>query len=134
MSGDVTKRLAGLSSNAAPVPLEEPSVLSVMGAGMNGQAMVNRETWRSRMWRRLGFNGSYDPGLIEFRYGEMDGFAESSMMTEVVVHFTLGDRLRLLLTGELRVETSTRTDVEVRRSKSMSRVTIMSPGYSRSRQ
>lgn len=85
--------------------------------------------FRYRFWRRLGFNGSYEPRLLDFRYAELEGYAESSIMTETKIYFPIIDRLRVLISGCVRVEFCTRTDTEVRRSKTMAQVTIMSPGF-----
>jgi hypothetical protein len=127
------ERPSSAAPAAAGVPLPDKDQWGNRSPLMNGAMMQKapKVTFRTRFWRALGFNAGFDPGLLDFRYAELDGYAESSMMIETRVYFTMGDRLRLLISGCLRVETCTRTDVVVmaHRQKSMSRVTVMSPGF-----
>jgi hypothetical protein len=53
------------------------------------------------------------PALPEMR--EMDGFAPAYVETHVVVQFSLGARLRVLLTGRIHVITRSKTDVPITR-------------------
>ena len=57
-----------------------------------------------------------------------EGYAESSLQTEVVVCLGIADSLRLLISRKLIVKTSTKTDVIVTRSYSKSDVGILPPG------
>jgi hypothetical protein len=45
----------------------------------------------------------------------MDGFAPAYVETHVVVQFSLGARLRVLLTGRIHVITRSKTDVPITR-------------------
>ena len=71
-----------------------------------GFAAIYRPTLSERLWRAIGFRyhlGEEPPDL--------DGDAlQGWMVTEAVFSFTLADRLRLLLTGRLRVRTTCYTD------------------------
>jgi len=62
--------------------------------------MIHVPTWRERFWRKLGFR---------FHLGEDQDSPDDPntgwMMTETDFRFGFGDRLRLLLTGHLRVRT-----------------------------
>jgi hypothetical protein len=50
----------------------------------------------------------------------MDGFAPAYVETHVVVQFSLGARLRVLLTGRIHVITRSKTDVPITRMVSHS--------------
>lgn len=72
----------------------------------NGYAMERKTTLRERFWRKMGFH---------FHLGdEPDGTDAAGMVgwqkTHVNMDFSLGDRLRLLLTGRLRITVTQHTD------------------------
>lgn len=75
-------------------------------------------TWGERVSRGLGFRGAYQQ-----RPDETEEFP-SYMVTSVRIGLSLLDRLRILLTGKIDVETVSQTDVEVRRVKSQSSVGV----------
>lgn len=69
-------------------------------------AMEHRPSWRARAWRRLGFR---------YHLGEDPKDADSLpgwMCTETRMHFSFGDRLRLLLTGKLHIRIVQHTPVQ----------------------
>lgn len=55
---------------------------------------------------------------------------EPSLLTVVHVHLDWKDRLRVLVSGHVLVETRTVTDVPVARAKSTSTVSVLAPGES----
>jgi len=85
-------------------------------------AAIDAPTLLERLWRRL----------FPARYREipedLEGFAPSYMITEVRIHLGWVDRLRILVSGNLRVETTTKTDVIITKMASQSTVTVLAPG------
>lgn len=58
---------------------------------------------------------------------DLDGWAPSYMQTHVVWHADWSDRLRVLVSGKLHVQTNTKTDVNVARMQSWSTVYVEPP-------
>ena len=85
-------------------------------------AMVYVPTLRERFWRALGFRYHHvdPPPAAE----GMPGW----MMTRVRLDFSVLDRLRLLLTGSLRLDLSQSTNVQVDTCVSSSSWRIRAPG------
>ncbi len=79
-------------------------------------------TKTERFWRWLGFRYQ----LLELPETELPGW----MMTKTVIHFDLGDRVRLLLTGRLTIHTRHATDVQVDKCISAASFEIARPGES----
>lgn len=96
-----------------------------IGAG----AMCAKETLSSRIWRVLGFGMSNRIDMVDWRCEEEPGFAPGALITDTVVRLDFLDRLRVLFGGRLRIEISTKTDVLVKKAKSLSAVGVMPPGY-----
>lgn len=103
---------------------DEPD--GIIGAG---GAFCARETLSARIWRWLGFGMGNRWDMVEWRCEEEPGFAPGALITDTVVHLDFLDRLRVLIGGRLRIEVSTKTDVLVKKSKSMSAVGVMPPTY-----
>lgn len=77
----------------------------VLNEEPQGFAAYLQPTLKQRIWRKLGFvyhMGAEPPD-------EILGQAHGWMRTSSFFHFSWGDRLRLLLTGRLRVTTSIHT-------------------------
>lgn len=55
------------------------------------------------------------------------GFAESYLATHTIVVFDWKDRLRILVSGKVKVDTYTKTDVIVRKSLSTSVAYVLPP-------
>lgn len=90
----------------------------------NGYALMVRP-WHARLWSRLGFGRPHvDRGEGE----DWQGFYPGYMMTAVVAHLDWRDRLRVLVSGRVGVETLTRTDVLVQKCRSVSKTAILPPG------
>lgn len=70
----------------------------------NTQAFYRAPTPRERFWRWAGFN--YHPGDDPPDADLLPGW----MRTTTGFNFTLGDRLRILLTGKLRISLIQHTD------------------------
>jgi hypothetical protein len=58
---------------------------------------------------------------------DTEGFAPSYLVTGCVCQFDWKDRLRILVSGRIRVEIQTKTDVIVRRTQSQSTVNVLPP-------
>ena len=67
--------------------------------------------------------------MTDWRCEEEPGFAPGALITDTVAHLDFLDRLRVLVSGKVRIEVSTKTDVLVKKSKSMSAVGVMPPSY-----
>lgn len=76
-------------------------------------------------WQRVA--NRFYPQHHEPAPEDLDGFAPSYMVTDVYVVLDWKDRLRLLVSGRLRVETRTKTDVIVRKTESTSVVNVLPP-------
>lgn len=71
-------------------------------------AMEYRPNWRERLCRRLG----YRYHLAELPDG-IEDVMPGWMVTNSVIHFSMADRIRLLFSGELRMETRHALDAKV---------------------
>jgi hypothetical protein len=80
-----------------------------------------------RLWRRL-----YPSRHLQIPE-DLEGFAPSYMLTLVMIRLDWADRLRILVSGNLRVETHTKTDVAISKMDSQSMVTVLPPGRFRDR-
>jgi hypothetical protein len=58
---------------------------------------------------------------------DTEGFAPSYMVTGCVCHLDWRDRLRVLVSGRVRIEIQTKTDVVVSRMQSQSVVCVLPP-------
>lgn len=96
---------------------------------IGGGAYCAKQSLRSRIWRALGFGMNNSMDMTDWRCEEEPGFAPGALVTDTVVHLDFLDRLRVLVGGRLRIEVSTKTDVLVKKSKSMSAVGVMPPSY-----
>lgn len=83
---------------------------------------IDAPTPLQRLWRRLF------PARHREIPENLEGFAPSYMVTDVRIHLDWADRLRVLASGNLRVETTTKTDVIVNKMVSQSTVTVLPPG------
>lgn len=71
---------------------------------MENQASFHIPTFREKFWRALGFR--YHLGEEPEDIGALVGW----MRTDIRLDFSLADRLRLLLTGRLRVSSIVHSD------------------------
>jgi hypothetical protein len=87
-------------------------------------AMEYRSTFMLRVWRRLGWRYQ----LVELpetpEVERMPGWA----MTRVRLHFSLVDRVRLLLTGRVRVDIRQKMSADVADIVSAASIEILPPG------
>ena len=88
---------------------------------------VNRIGFWSQIARLFGYGDCLQPDFENDPFAE--GYAEASLQTVVFVHLDFKDRLRLLLTGNMVVRTSTKTDQIIMRSYSKSKTSILPIGY-----
>ena len=85
---------------------------------------------RRTIWDRLGFGFRRSAELLDWKVTApkpSDWFVPGVLTTGTWIKLDWRDRLRLLLSGTLLVETYTRTDVEVRRCESRNAIGIMAP-------
>lgn len=75
-------------------------------------------TLRERVARWFGFRSAYQP-----RPEETDEFP-SYMVTNVRIHVSALDRIRILLAGQIDVEVVSQTDVEVSHVRSLSTIGV----------
>jgi hypothetical protein len=78
------------------------------------------------IWNRLGFREAFLHRPEEDEYEE--GYAHSWFTTETYAHFCFVDRLRILLSGNIHVHCSIKTDAAIHRSRAISAVAVMAPG------
>lgn len=98
----------------------------------SGHAMVGPSPSLSvRVWRRLGFRPRHpevpehvDLGGVTLRASALPGW----MLTHVDLHVSLGDRLRLLVSGRARVRVETRSEREPGDAHSWSSFEVRRPG------
>lgn len=76
-------------------------------------------------WQRVA--NRFFPQRHEPAPEDLEGFAPSYMVTDVYAVLDWKDRLRVLVSGRLRIETRTKTDVIVGRSESTSVVNVLPP-------
>jgi hypothetical protein len=84
---------------------------------------ADQRPWLQRLVERLF------PGKWNEPPEDLEGFAPSYMVTEVVAVLDWKDRLRVLVSGKLNVSTQTKTDVVVNKMDSKSAVYVLSPYY-----
>ncbi len=94
-------------------------------AANTSHAYYAREPFWGRFWRKLGFHWGHVPYLDD---SEEEGWAPGSFIVETGVHLDWGDRVRVLISGNLHVGQRVKTDVLIGRSKAVSRVGILPPG------
>lgn len=83
------------------------------------QAMEYVPTWKDRLARKL-----FPYRLQEFTEPpNMNGW----MRTNINVHLSIADRLRLLIGGRLLIETTTYTEHQVPHAESFSSVNVLAP-------
>lgn len=87
-----------------------------------GYVAADTRTWLQKFWSRL-----YPQAHVPIPE-DLEGFAPSYMVTGVVTHLDWKDRLRVLVSGNLRVEIQTKTDVIVTKMVSQSAVSVLPPG------
>lgn len=90
---------------------------------MTDGAMEYRPTRRERFWRALGFRYH----LTDLPDG-IDKDLPGWMMTKCFIHFSMADRMRLLLTGRLHLDIRQATNVRVDEARSALSFRIASPG------
>ena len=76
------------------------------------------------LWERFGFK---DCGAPDLRDEDFPDMAQCRMVTDCIVHLDWPDRIRLLISGKLRVAIAHKTDVIVGRCVSKSNVSVMRP-------
>lgn len=69
------------------------------------------------------------PGRWNSPPEDLEGFAPSYMVTEVIAVLDWKDRLRVLVSGKMKVSTQIKTDVIVHKMISQSAVYVLSPYY-----
>lgn len=89
---------------------------------VTNSAMIHVPTLRERFWRALGFR--YHLGDEPDGADKMAGW----MRTSASIDFSFADRLRLLLTGRLRIELTQHTTVQVDQSMNRLDWQIKAPG------
>jgi len=94
-------------------------------------ALPQGPTFWQRFWRRMGYGFRFDDSLLTWRYAEDERFPGATLQTSTTVHFALGDRLRILLSGTIQMHVITKTDAAVHASESRTDVGILPPNYQR---
>lgn len=89
---------------------------------VTGYCAPDTRSFMQRFWSRL-----YPQQRVPIPE-DLEGFAPRYMTTGVVAHFDWKDRLRVLVSGNLRVEIQTKTDVMVTKMVSQSVVSVLPPG------
>lgn len=77
------------------------------------------------LWQRL-LSRLFPTGRVEIPE-DLEGWAPSYMQTHTVCMLDWRDRLRVLVSGKLHVQTNTKTDVSVGRSQSWGAVWVEPP-------
>ena len=89
---------------------------------------ISRQPLATRIWRRLGFGRRPDFDIIDWRCDEqLGGFAPGALVSETFVYVDFLDRLRVLLSGKIYIEVSTKTDALVEHSQSRSTFSVLAP-------
>lgn len=81
--------------------------------------------YKPTIWNRLGF-GTCDSRLEDNDFPDM---AEAFISTNVLVHFDIIDRLRILLSGKVMVAIATKTSVICEKAISTSNTSVLPPTY-----
>lgn len=96
-----------------------------------GQATTNRRAFASAfkptIWHRLGFRRHFDEALFDWRNDPMEGFAEGAVTTNINVHVSFMDRLRILFSGHVEIAAYTKTNVNVDRAVTRSEFAVLPP-------
>ena len=82
------------------------------------------EPFWGRVWRKLGFRWGHVPYRDD---SEEDGWAPGAFIVGTNIHLDLVDRIRVLISGDIHVETRIKTDVSIGRSNAISNVGILPP-------
>lgn len=110
-----------MTPEALEAQRREDSLPEETKAAVGYYAADNRPLWKR--WLSRLFPQQYLP-IPE----DLEGFAASYMVTGVVAHLDWKDRLRVLVSGNLRVEIQTKTDVIVTTMVSTSLMSVLPPG------
>jgi len=83
-------------------------------------------SFQEKFWKALGFERAFvDQSRIpDEKYPDL---APGSMITETVVGFTFGGRLRLLLSGKVHIYSRQKTDMMVAECVTVSESSILAP-------
>lgn len=95
-----------------------------MTAPVNSFAMASRPTFMQRAWRRLGWRYHLVDLPETPEVERMPGWA----MTRVRLEFSFGDRIRLLLTGRVRLDIRQKLSADVADIVSAASIEILPPG------
>lgn len=95
----------------------------------NGGAFYAPESFRSKFWRKMGFCHHFDEDLFDWRNQDppQEGFVISAITTNVAIHVSFMDRLRLLVSGRAELSVYTKTNVVVDRAISRSQFAVLPP-------
>lgn len=105
----------------APPPLDLPGDRVWRPSGHpDGGWQSHRPTRSERIWKALGFGEPAWPPEQD-----VAGMAPASLHVATVVNLSLADRLRLLVTGRLAVNTAVKTDVPVAQARSVAVVGVL---------
>lgn len=85
--------------------------------------------FRPSIWHRLGFRFAYAPLHDDDLYSEELGWAPGALINETFVRLDWADRIRALISGQLHVQTRTKTDQVVRRSSATSAARVLPPTF-----
>lgn len=81
---------------------------------------------RKTIWNRLGFRHGHAPRGEQD--SELPGWAPGWLVTDTRIHLGWSDRLRVLISGKLHVESFTKTDVVVSRALTTTGIGVLPPG------
>ena len=81
---------------------------------------------RPTIWERLGFKECGAPWMKDEDFPELP---PGRLITETNVYFDWKDRLRILMSGKVRVAVSTKSNVIVDTAISMSEVSVLPPNF-----
>jgi len=85
------------------------------------ECLVNQQTWGNRISNFLFPQHYLEP------LPEEEGFSEGDLTIETFIYLDWLDRLRVLLSGKLKLRTRTKTDVPVNRAKTIGAVSVLAP-------
>ena len=95
-----------------------------MSTPENSFAMVQRQTFMQRAWRRLGWRYHMVDLPETPEVDRMPGWA----MTRVRLQFSVADRMRLLFTGRVRLDIRQKMSADVADIVSATSIEILPPG------
>ena len=95
-----------------------------MSTPENSFAMVQRQTFMQRAWRRLGWRYHMVDLPETPEVDRMPGWA----MTRVRLQFSVADRMRLLFTGRVRLDIRQKMSADVAEIVSAASIEILPPG------